>query len=592
MFQLSRRCASSLKSGAPKRRNILGLDELAKYVPIKIINSSDSIATSEVPASTIKKVSSAGQTSQAPTKLFSSILARNINVTKENQTQRFQDTRRILAPLKQAMVRSRQKASTLEEIALLDDVPKSLAQRNHKYRLPQSNLVRKKASLTAADPQHLVHIPTSTRQKLFSELRLPTWLVNALSSQNIIQPTNVQQRIIEAMLEETSETQRKLRPILIKGQTGTGKSLGYIIALLAQLHRESSAKISNLIGVSSCFHLVLVPNAILAQQLLRWVRLLVTENSYLTENLRSIVRLMLPKTELDQIEGDYPPEIIQPGFSHIMIATPNQVRDSLATGHFNLSHLRDVIVDEADALLKSLSSYATLKEKLNRARHPVPAMSLLKEIRSTCREYDLHQPRLIVASASLNRRCREDLQEAGLVTGAYTLIRDSACTPTCPASIKHFYRMLSSSESIEELVQLIQWIWMERSGETGVLFVPAARSKTALQGWLEAAGIRAYILSELPTSDQAALLEITSGGAILLGSDIDARGWDLPMLKYVIVVDLPASPTHYLHMAGRVGRMGSPGCAYTFVAGHQDLERLTNIYSILRLSATPYLPRQ
>lgn len=312
------------------------------------------------------------------------------------------------------------------------------------------------------------------------------------------------------------------------------------------------------------------------------------------------MRLLIPPTEVDCFDTDLSRrELTQMGPTHILIATPTQAQEALAKGQLSVATLQTIIVDEADALLKPLKNYATLRERMLRVRHPVPSMSLLKGIYAACRENRLAQPRLIFASASLGHRCRDDLQRAGLVTGAYTLLRDSPKTPTCPATIKHYYRMLSDAEGAEELIQLVHWVWSAHEGQLGVMFVPASRSKVTMKGWLESAGITTHVMSELPTADHGALQRLLKGGGadrkggvLLLGSDVDARGWDLPTLKYVIVVDLPTTPAHYLHMAGRVGRMGQPGSVYTFVAGSRDLERLSNIYSVLRLAPTPYLPHE
>lgn len=594
------------------RRNILGLDVLAQYSPpldrpienapldnvsTEPVTASKSSTLENVPTESVAALNSSAL-DDAPTEsvtaakssellpdrpLFASLAGSRIQLNSRPELQwnmqkhtRYKNMTEFIAPLQQ--VAEKRQSHNIEDLALADSLPRV------KTLVPL-----RKEKITSAEPEWLANIATVDKQKTFAEMKLPTWLVNSLTGLSITQPTLVQQKVIESMLDVKDG--QKLRPILVKGQTGSGKSLGYIIALLAGLHKESLVK--DLTNIASCFHLIVVPNAILAYQLLRWIRVLTQENAYLNENLTNVVRLLLPESEIDQLDETFSPEITKHGRSHILIAMPSVVRNALATGHLNVSTIKSIIVDEADALMKPLSAYATLKERLNRVRHPVPALSLLKELQSTCQEHGLFQPRMVLLSASLNGRCRDDLQKTGLLTGAYTLVGETGKTPTCPSTIKHYYRMLSDSDSVEELIQLIRWIWIERKGETGVLFIPSAKSKEAMKDLLQASGINAQIMSDLPSGDQAALDKLTSeGDALFLGSDVDARGWDMPNLKYVLVVDLPSSPTHYLHMAGRVGRMGAIGSVYTLVAGNRDLERLTNIYSMLRLRATPYIPSE
>lgn len=502
--------------------------------------------------------------------------------TEMQQTEQVQQT---LAPLQRAVARREQRSSpSPPQISLVDGSRLfKKTETSGKIQRPESHLAR---PITLARPDHQANIATRSIAKTFAEMSIPAWLVESLSCQNIQQPTRVQQKTIEAFLEHAPGG-RKPRPLLIRGQTGTGKSLGYIISALSRMHLERKTK--SLIELWSCVHLIVVPNAILALQLYRWIASLVKPNAYLSGNVTEVVRLMISEHEAVDLEEQHP-GISKPGFSHILIGVPSLIRTAMAKGLLNISTVKNIIVDEADGLIKPLSAYATLKERLNRTRHPVPVISLLKEVQSTCREYKVLHPRLIVASASLNRRTKQELVSSGLLTGSYTLVQDSTSTPTCPAIIKHYHRVLADSGSVEELVQLVNWIWQQHDGQTGVVFLPSGRSKVAVQQWLKASGIKAHLLSALPTGNQDSLQQLVDTGSVLLvGSDVDARGWDLPMLRYVIIVDLPESPTHYLHMAGRVGRMGSPGEVYTIVAGQRDFERLTSIHSLLRVTSVPYL---
>ncbi len=469
--------------------------------------------------------------------------------------------------------------------------------------------------MSGADPNRMAHRPLTRRlPSSFSAFPLPSWLLDALTRQNVLQPTAVQADIIAALMERAptnSAAERKARmPIIVRAQTGTGKSLGYLIGLLGQMHRTPSQRAGRLagdaLGVSSCTHLVIVPHAMLAFQLLRWIRTLVSSNAFLTDRLASVVRLLIPPSQAAELSEEGGERLLATtrGHSHILIGTPSELLEALSMATFSVGGCHSIVLDEADSMIKSLSQYAPLHKQMNRKRHPIPVMTFLTGVANMCTEHRLRPPRLMIASASMNRLARHDLAKNGLLPGGLArVICDVASLAQeesrCPPAIRHYHRMIAERDSPEDLVQMLTWIYQENAGKCGLVLMPSGRSKVALRECLVAsAAIPAVtILADLPRASLQDLNRTLAApseehGRLLLGSDMDARGLDLPMLDYVIVVDLPESPTHYMHMAGRVGRMGRPGAVYTIVAGGRQLERLMSIYSCLRLTSTPYVTSQ
>ncbi|KAG0270000.1 hypothetical protein BGZ95_001830 [Linnemannia exigua] len=81
----------------------------------------------------------------------------------------------------------------------------------------------------------------------------------------------------------------------------------------------------------------------------------------------------------------------------------------------------------------------------------------------------------------------------------------------------------------------------------------------------------------------------TSAGGIYLAHENNARGLDLPGLSHVFIVGLPSSPSSYLHMAGRTGRMGQKGEVVTILRDDEFLEdRARSLFRMLNVRIEPY----
>ena len=67
---------------------------------------------------------------------------------------------------------------------------------------------------------------------------------------------------------------------------------------------------------------------------------------------------------------------------------------------------------------------------------------------------------------------------------------------------------------------------------------------------------------------------------VLLGSDIAARGIDIPNVELVVNYDMPNVPEEYIHRVGRTGRAGKSGMAISFYSG-RDRKKLDAIEKLL-----------
>ena len=80
----------------------------------------------------------------------------------------------------------------------------------------------------------------------------------------------------------------------------------------------------------------------------------------------------------------------------------------------------------------------------------------------------------------------------------------------------------------------------------------------------------------------AALEQFRKGEvALLVASDVAARGLDIPEVSHIFNFDVPIHPDDYVHRIGRTGRAGKTGTAITIVAGSNDAKAVAAIEKLI-----------
>ena len=136
---------------------------------------------------------------------------------------------------------------------------------------------------------------------------------------------------------------------------------------------------------------------------------------------------------------------------------------------------------------------------------------------------------------------------------------------------------------------MIHKIVSSNPGKLGAIFIPAAQSKLGLCGLLQSSPEFSNVSIGLLCNRQPD--EPTcSTDKLLIASDIDCRGIDIPELSYVVILDLPGSLESYIHMAGRVGRTGqTSGNVYTILGTSEDFNRFSSLLRYIQLTTIPFL---
>ncbi len=340
----------------------------------------------------------------------------------------------------------------------------------------------------------------------FDDLAIAPPLCSALAKWGLHEPTAIQAAGIPAV--------RAGHDVALQAETGTGKTLAYLLPLLERIDPSLEA-----VQV-----LVLAPTHELALQIQRVVCEVAQRAGW---PLRVV--LLIGGTSLDrQVEK-------LKKRPHLVVGSPGRILDLIRHGKLRPQKVRALVVDEADRLLGGDSL-----DVVRRILQATPTGRQLIYVSAT------EQPE----SAAWMARWSPALQ---VVRTA------SAATPVNP-NIEHYYLRCEERDKPEVLRR---W-WHAAQPDRALVFVH--RNDTAET----VAAKLAY--HQVPTADlhgaftkaarKEAMEAIRSGKArLLIASDVAARGLDIAGLTHIVNLDAPSQSKAYLHRVGRTARAGAKGVA-------------------------------
>ncbi|KAL0951341.1 hypothetical protein HGRIS_008045 [Hohenbuehelia grisea] len=262
--------------------------------------------------------------------------------------------------------------------------------------------------------------PTPSEPVTFESIGIRRPIVKALAAAfpNVQSPTPMQQRFIPALLSG--------KDVLLKDETGSGKSFGLVLALLNK-ERQRAVRTRSGALKPQITSLVIVPHRDLAYQFMHWIERIVNSPTVQAPpSLASLAQVVVRDggSHLKQLP------ILQQEPPHILIGTPQALLDihNEQPDALSLTSLSTVVVDEVDYLVDSMpikdknkthfKSFLKAKRKLE--RHPSATKQLLDIIYARRkqlaeqenyegskafhqRRYSPPSPQLVMSSATLRR---------------------------------------------------------------------------------------------------------------------------------------------------------------------------------------------
>jgi ATP-dependent RNA helicase RhlE len=357
--------------------------------------------------------------------------------------------------------------------------------------------------------------PAPTPHSSFDHLGLAPELVRSVAKQGYTDPTPVQREAIPLVLAGSD--------VLAGAQTGTGKTAAFVLPILQRL--TSTRGIGHANGRRAIRVLVLTPTRELALQV---------EESFRTYGAQRPV----PSTAIYGGVGfDQQVRRLRQG-PGVVVATPGRLLDHVGQRTIDLSRIEVLVLDEADRMLD---------------------MGFIHDVRKILALVPPERQTLLF-SATFSDEIRR-LAADFLRNPATVQVTPRNTAPT----LVHQVALPVDRERKRELLSMLI-----RSGriEQALVFTRTKHGANRLAEQLVRDGIAASAIHGNKSQSQRvrALSDFKNGRvAILVATDIAARGLDIDALPHVVNYELPMVPEDYVHRIGRTGRAGVDGDAVALV---------------------------
>ena len=343
--------------------------------------------------------------------------------------------------------------------------------------------------------------------KLFTELTLLPALQKSLAAANFTVPTPVQAGAIPPALTG--------RDILATAQTGTGKTLSFLIPVLEQLAKSKPR------GIAA---LIMLPTRELAMQVYAAYGKLMPAT-----HRRDTALVVGGLAESDQMRA------IRNG-ARVIIATPGRLEDLMKRRLVKLDGVEIFVLDEVDRMLDM-----GFKPAIRRIAGMLP-----KPHQTLCYSATLESPVREIVQEYLNDPVRIEI--------------GSTRKPAENVALRAF------SVETDKKIDLLKHLLETEKGSC-LVFVRTKHGTDRLGKKLMQAGLSAAVIHGDRSQSQrnSALQGFTQKRyRVLVATDVAARGIDVPHIAHVVNFDLPQVAEDFVHRVGRTGRASASGVASTF----------------------------
>ena len=347
--------------------------------------------------------------------------------------------------------------------------------------------------------------------KTFAELKVSPELCEALKKIGITEATPVQEASIPAL--------RNGKDTIVQAQTGTGKTLGFLLPLFDKIKTQAD----------NIQTLIITPTRELTLQIAKVAAMLGKANGVRSLAIYGGQDIERQKHRL----GKEP---------HVIIGTPGRILDHLRRKSINFSQTNKIVLDEADEMLHRgfLEDVETILSTMAKDRQIMLFSATMPDrIKSLAHRYMFETQHITIKSENItldniNQRVVDTMEDSKM---------DKLC------------------ELVNEEQPYLAMVFCATRARVSQVAMALAR--------------RGYLADEL--HGELTQLQRTNvlkkfreaKLQVLVTTDIAARGLDIEGLTHVFNFDIPRDTESYIHRIGRTGRAGGKGTAITFVNARQ-----------------------
>ncbi len=362
----------------------------------------------------------------------------------------------------------------------------------------------------------------------FREMNLSKSLMRAVEAMGFDEATTIQERTFPVAMSG--------RDVLGIAQTGTGKTLGYLLPCLNQWKytKENSPQI-----------LVLVPTRELVVQVLEVAQKLCEGTNAKCVGVFGGVG-MVPQAAAVQAGAD------------VLIGTPGRLLDLALDGHISLRTVKKLVVDEVDEMLEQgfRTQLGRVFDLLPKKRQNLMfSATMTDEIEQLVDEY-------------FNGPAKIEAAPTG--TPLQNIEQRQYPVPNFNTKLNLLRSLLANREEMTRVlvfvgsIALADKVYEEVADDFGeeIDYIHSARTQSQ-----RFRAVRNFSAGQI---------------RILIATDVVARGIDISDVSHVINFDLPDEPEQYIHRIGRTGRADKNGRALTFVSP-LEAEKMHEIGAMMNL---------
>ncbi|MFR4991905.1 MAG: DEAD/DEAH box helicase [Turicibacter sp.] len=348
----------------------------------------------------------------------------------------------------------------------------------------------------------------------FKDLGISEPLVQVLKKSGITTPTPIQEECIPLI--------KDYKDVIAQAQTGTGKTLAFLLPLFENISPD----------VCATQALIITPTRELALQITEEANQLAKGKAI---NVLAAYGGRNIGSQLNKLKGTI----------HLIIATPGRLIDHLERGTIDLNKVKTVVIDEADQML---------------------LMGFRNEVDQILRATPRNRQTLCF-SATMAPNVKK---LAYHYTYSPTMVTIEPKKVTID-TIRQEVIETTDRWKADTLCQVLE----EDNPFLAIIFARTKRRADELFAKMKKRGFNVQVIhSDIAQNKRERILKSFRDADLqyLIATDVASRGLDISGVTHIYNYDVPETPEIYIHRIGRTGRAGEDGYTCMFVAPKDNLE--------------------